>query len=99
MSKFTPIVSQYVSMPVDNIDTDQIIPARFLKTISKDGLGDQLFNDWRYESDGSPKPDFILNQAESKTRQILLAGVRARVSLHYPPLNPRARWDATCGRA
>jgi 3-isopropylmalate/(R)-2-methylmalate dehydratase small subunit len=61
-------------MPVDNIDTDQIIPARFLKTISKDGLGDQLFYDWRYESDGSPKPDFILNRPESKTKQILLAG-------------------------
>ena len=74
MSKFTSFTSQYVSMPVDNIDTDQIIPARFLKTISKDGLGDQLFNDWRYESDGTPKPDFILNQPESKTKQILLAG-------------------------
>ncbi len=74
MSKFTSISSQFVSMPVDNIDTDQIIPARFLKTISKDGLGDQLFYDWRYESDGSPKPDFILNRPESKTRQILLAG-------------------------
>jgi 3-isopropylmalate/(R)-2-methylmalate dehydratase small subunit len=61
-------------LPVDNIDTDQIIPARFLKTISKEGLGDQLFYDWRYEGDGSPKPDFVLNHAESKTRQILLAG-------------------------
>jgi 3-isopropylmalate/(R)-2-methylmalate dehydratase small subunit len=74
VSKFTSISSQFVSMPVDNIDTDQIIPARFLKTISKDGLGDQLFYDWRYESDGSPKPDFILNRPESKTKQILLAG-------------------------
>jgi 3-isopropylmalate/(R)-2-methylmalate dehydratase small subunit len=74
MIKFTPFTSQYVSMPVDNIDTDQIIPARFLKTISKAGLGDQLFNDWRYEADGSPKPEFILNQPESKTKQILLAG-------------------------
>ena len=61
-------------MPVDNVDTDQIIPARFLKTISKAGLGDQLFNDWRYEADGSPKPDFILNKPESKARKILLAG-------------------------
>lgn len=74
MTKFTPFSSQYVSMPVDNIDTDQIIPARFLKTISKEGLGDQLFYDWRYESDGSPKPDFILNKAESKSKAILLAG-------------------------
>jgi 3-isopropylmalate/(R)-2-methylmalate dehydratase small subunit len=61
-------------MPTDNIDTDQIIPARFLKTISKDGLGDQLFYDWRYDAEGKPKPDFILNQAESKSKQILLAG-------------------------
>ena len=74
MEKFTSFKSRMVRMPVDNIDTDQIIPARFLKTISKDGLGDQLFFDWRYESDGSPKPDFVLNQAESKSRRILLAG-------------------------
>jgi 3-isopropylmalate/(R)-2-methylmalate dehydratase small subunit len=63
-----------VLLPVDNIDTDQIIPARFLKTISKEGLGDQLFYDWRYEADGSPKPDFVLNQPEAKSRKILLAG-------------------------
>jgi 3-isopropylmalate/(R)-2-methylmalate dehydratase small subunit len=74
MEKFTSFKSKMVWMPVDNIDTDQIIPARFLKTISKEGLGDQLFFDWRYESDGSPKPDFVLNQAESKSRRILLAG-------------------------
>ena len=74
MEKFTKFESKMVPLPVDNIDTDQIIPARFLKTISKDGLGDQLFCDWRYESDGSPKPDFILNQAESKSRKVLLAG-------------------------
>lgn len=74
MIKFTSFSSQYVSMPMDNIDTDQIIPARFLKTISKAGLGDQLFNDWRYESDGTPKADFVLNKAESKQKQILLAG-------------------------
>ena len=61
-------------MPTDNIDTDQIIPARFLKTISKVGLGDQLFNDWRYLADGSPNPEFVLNQAESKGAEILLAG-------------------------
>jgi 3-isopropylmalate/(R)-2-methylmalate dehydratase small subunit len=61
-------------LAVDNIDTDQIIPARFLKTISKAGLGDQLFYDWRYESDGSPKADFVLNKAETKGRQALLAG-------------------------
>ncbi len=74
MEKFTAFESQMVLMPVDNIDTDQIIPARFLKTISKEGLGDQLFFDWRYESDGTPKPDFVLNQPEARQRQILLAG-------------------------
>ena len=74
MDKITVFKSQFVSMAVDNIDTDQIIPARFLKTISKAGLGDQLFNDWRYEADGSPKADFVLNQATAKGRHILLAG-------------------------
>lgn len=74
MIKFTPFSSKIVQVAIDNIDTDQIIPARFLKTISKDGLGDQLFNDWRYEADGTPKPDFVLNQDWAKTRQVLLAG-------------------------
>ena len=74
MDKITTFRSQFVSMPIDNIDTDQIIPARFLKTISKAGLGDQLFNDWRYEADGSPKAGFILNAAASKSRKVLLAG-------------------------
>jgi len=74
MIKFTPFSSKIVQFPIDNIDTDQIIPARFLKTISKDGLGDQLFNDWRYEADGTPKPDFVLNQDWARTRQVLLAG-------------------------
>jgi 3-isopropylmalate/(R)-2-methylmalate dehydratase small subunit len=74
MEKITTFHSQFVSMPVDNIDTDQIIPARFLKTISKVGLGDQLFNDWRYEADGSPKAGFILNQPASRGRKVLLAG-------------------------
>ncbi len=74
MDRFTRFESQMVIMPMDNIDTDQIIPARFLKTISKEGLGDQLFFDWRYQADGSPKPDFILNQPEARSRRILLAG-------------------------
>jgi 3-isopropylmalate/(R)-2-methylmalate dehydratase small subunit len=74
MTKYTPFESRLVRMPIDNIDTDQIIPARFLKTISKEGLGDQLFFDWRYDAEGKPKPDFILNQPESKSAKILLAG-------------------------
>jgi 3-isopropylmalate/(R)-2-methylmalate dehydratase small subunit len=68
------ITSTTVVFPVDNIDTDQIIPARFLKTISKDGLGDQLFYDWRYDASGAPKPDFILNTDAAKGAQILVAG-------------------------
>jgi 3-isopropylmalate/(R)-2-methylmalate dehydratase small subunit len=74
MAKFTPFTSKMVPFGVDNIDTDQIIPARFLKTISKEGLGDQLFYDWRYEADGSPKKDFVLNTAQAKSRHILVAG-------------------------
>jgi 3-isopropylmalate/(R)-2-methylmalate dehydratase small subunit len=74
MEKFTPFESKMVLIARDNVDTDQIIPARFLKTISKVGLGDQLFCDWRYNADGTPKPDFVLNNPESKSRQVLLAG-------------------------
>src|SRR5579871_931926 len=74
MIKFTPFESRLVALPIDNIDTDQIIPARFLKTISKDGLGDQLFYDWRYDAEGKQKPDFILNTPAAKSAKILLAG-------------------------
>src|SRR5215469_11379706 len=74
MTKFIAFESRLVPLPIDNVDTDQIIPARFLKTISKDGLGDQLFYDWRYDAEGKPKPDFILNTADAKTAKILLAG-------------------------
>jgi 3-isopropylmalate/(R)-2-methylmalate dehydratase small subunit len=74
MEKFTTFTSRLAVLPIDNIDTDQIIPARFLKTISKVGLGDQLFYDWRYDAEGSPKPDFVLNKPEAKQAQILLAG-------------------------
>jgi 3-isopropylmalate/(R)-2-methylmalate dehydratase small subunit len=74
MERFTAFESKTVLLPVDNIDTDQIIPARFLKTITKDGLGDQLFNDWRYDANGAPKPEFVLNRPESKNAKILVAG-------------------------
>jgi len=66
--------SRVVPLPIDNIDTDQIIPARFLKTTDKTGLGKGLFCDWRYYGDGRPKPDFILNQARAEGAAVLLAG-------------------------
>jgi len=72
--KFENFESRTVVLPIDNIDTDQIIPARFLKTISKDGLGAQLFNDWRYDSAGQPRPDFVLNQPGAEEAKVLVAG-------------------------
>jgi 3-isopropylmalate/(R)-2-methylmalate dehydratase small subunit len=74
MEPFTTLTSHMVAIPTENIDTDQIIPARFLKTISKIGLGKNLFADWRYQEDGTPKPDFPLNQPEAQGAKILLAG-------------------------
>jgi 3-isopropylmalate/(R)-2-methylmalate dehydratase small subunit len=71
---FTRLEGRILPLPVDNVDTDQIIPARFLKTISKEGLGDQLFYDWRYDAEGRPKPEFILNQPRARGAEILLAG-------------------------
>jgi 3-isopropylmalate/(R)-2-methylmalate dehydratase small subunit len=74
MAQFTTLTSHVVPLPINDIDTDQIIPARFLKATDKKGMGDNLFADWRYNSDGSPKADFVLNQTESQDAQILLAG-------------------------
>ena len=72
--KFDTIESKTVALPIDNIDTDQIIPARFLKTTSMEGLGDNLFLDWRYLADGSPNPDFPLNKPSAKGAMILITG-------------------------
>jgi 3-isopropylmalate/(R)-2-methylmalate dehydratase small subunit len=74
MEKFTTLIANMVAIPTENIDTDQIIPARFLKVTDKKGLGDNLFCDWRYNPDGSPKPDFILNTEQGRKAKILLAG-------------------------
>ncbi len=74
MAQFTSLTSRVVPLPVNDIDTDQIIPARFLKATDKNGMGDNLFADWRYHKDGSPKADFVLNQPSAKGCQILLAG-------------------------
>ncbi len=74
MAKFKTLTSHAVPLPADNVDTDQIIPARFLKVTDKHGLGDNLFSDWRYLKDGSPNPDFVLNEPASQGAQILIAG-------------------------
>ena len=74
MPKFEALTSRLLPMPIDNIDTDQIIPARFLKTTTKEGLDKQLFCDWRYDALGNPKPDFILNTPRAKEAAVLLAG-------------------------
>ncbi len=74
MKPFTNFESRMVPLPANNVDTDQIIPARFLKTTSKLGLDKQLFNDWRYDAQGNPNPGFILNQPRVQGAQVLLAG-------------------------
>ena len=74
MEKITRIVSRTMVLDIDNIDTDQIIPARFLTTTGREGLGDAAFHDWRYSSDGQLNPDFILNRKENRNRTILVAG-------------------------
>ena len=75
MASFTTLTARVVVLPVNDIDTDQIIPARFLKTTQKSGLASALFNDWRYQSDGQLKdPPFVLDEPEMQGRQVLLAG-------------------------
>jgi 3-isopropylmalate/(R)-2-methylmalate dehydratase small subunit len=74
MEPLRPFSSKLVPLLADNVDTDQVIPARFLKVTDKNGLGEALFSDWRYHADGTPKPDFVLNRPEMRGRQILLAG-------------------------
>lgn len=71
--KFNVLVSRVVPMSAENVDTDQIIPARFLKATERTGFGDNLFRDWRYDSEGNPKPDFVLNDP-TYSGKVLLAG-------------------------
>ena len=74
MHPFTTLISTAVPMRAENVDTDQIIPARYLTAVTKAGMGDGLFAAWRYETDGSPKPDFVLNVPDYQGAEILIAG-------------------------
>jgi 3-isopropylmalate/(R)-2-methylmalate dehydratase small subunit len=74
MERFTTLTSRTVVMPRTNIDTDQIIPARFLTTTNRAGLGAQLFADWRYDATGAPRPDFVLNDPGAAGSRVLVAG-------------------------
>src|SRR5829696_6131019 len=74
MAQFTAVTSRMVPLPMNDTDTDQIIPARFLKVTDKAGLGAALFSDWRYNADGSPKPEFVLNQPEHQGAAVLIGG-------------------------
>ena len=71
--KFTTITSSYYPLPIENVDTDQIIPARFLKATDKEGFGNNLFYDWRYTKSGDKNPEFVLNNS-SYSGDILVAG-------------------------
>jgi len=74
MEPILTIRSRTVVLPSDNIDTDQIIPARFLKVTTKNGLGKVLFSDWRYDAAGQPKPEFVLNTPAAAGAKVLIAG-------------------------
>ena len=74
MEPITTFSGTCVALPIENIDTDQIIPARFLKATDKQGMGDNLFADWRYAAHGQPNPDFPLNRPEAQGAQILVGG-------------------------
>jgi 3-isopropylmalate/(R)-2-methylmalate dehydratase small subunit len=74
MDPIKPFAAHTIALPIENIDTDQIIPARYLKTTNKAGLGEALFYDWRYDDAGKPRPDFILNQETGRGAQILIGG-------------------------
>jgi len=74
MRALSTLTSRTLVLPHDDIDTDQIIPARFLTTTTRDGLGKHLFHDWRFSSDGSPNPQFVMNQAAFSDHRILVAG-------------------------
>ena len=71
---FHRVTSRYVVLPLDDVDTDQIIPARFLKRTARSGFGEHVFHDWRYDADGKPRPAFVLNRPEAAGAGLLVAG-------------------------
>jgi len=74
MKPFTTLTATAAPLRAENVDTDQIIPARYLTAVTKEGMGDGLFSSWRYARDGSPNPDFVLNRPEFDGAQVLIAG-------------------------
>lgn len=74
MQPFKTLNATAAPLRAENVDTDQIIPARFLTAVTKEGMGDGLFSSWRYNADGSPKPDFVLNKPEYQAAKVLIAG-------------------------
>jgi 3-isopropylmalate/(R)-2-methylmalate dehydratase small subunit len=74
MQPFSTLTSKIIPLPYRNVDTDQIIPARYLKVTDKEGLAEGLFYDWRYQDDGTPNPDFVMNRPTYEGAKILLAG-------------------------
>lgn len=73
IDKFDKLTSTCIPLPIENVDTDQIIPARFLKATTKEGFGDNLFRDWRYDKEGNPKPEFVLNNP-TYSGEVLVGG-------------------------
>ena len=74
MKKFEKVTSRAACLPLEDVDTDQIIPARYLRTTVKAGLGEHLFHDWRYTADGQPKEGFVLNEPGARNARLLIAG-------------------------
>jgi len=74
MKKFETLVSLAACLPLEDIDTDQIIPARYLRTTNKEGLGDHLFHDWRYDAEGQPRVGFLLNEPGANDARLLITG-------------------------
>jgi 3-isopropylmalate dehydratase small subunit len=85
IDKFVTLESSCVPLPIENVDTDQIIPARFLKATTREGFGDNLFCDWRYDKNGNPKADFVLNKPEPTQVERSLVGRDVTSEVRFKP--------------